>query len=233
MNSGRAAASSGTEALSSSDQIVREIVRGLHEGRFSAGQRLAEPDLVKRYGVARSTVREAIKRLAAEGIVTLHPFRGAQIRHLTRAQARNMLLVLELLVGLAARQAAERIGEAGNRARMRRSIEALLALRGTGHSYELVRAKSQFYRAITQIAGNEELERLLPNIQVHVIRAQLRFDPEQRFEDYGVMADAILAADKQRAEAAGRQQIARVITALASMPDNAFSSTTAGGETTR
>ena len=54
--------------LSSSDQIVRDVVRGLYEGRFVAGQRLVEPDLMRLYGVSRGTVREALKRFS------VHPF---------------------------------------------------------------------------------------------------------------------------------------------------------------
>ena len=49
---------------------MRDVVRGLYEGRYVAGQRLAEPDLMRSYGVARSTVREAIKRLVAEGVLS-------------------------------------------------------------------------------------------------------------------------------------------------------------------
>ena len=61
---------------SSSDLIVRDVVRGLYEGRYVAGQRLAEPDLMRSYGVARSTVREAIKRLVAEGVLEFAPVPG-------------------------------------------------------------------------------------------------------------------------------------------------------------
>ena len=92
--------------LSSSDALARDIVRGLYEGRFSAGQRLVEPDVMARYAVSRSTVREAIKKLTAQGIAESHLNRGARIRELTRTDAENILLIIEQLIGLAARQAA-------------------------------------------------------------------------------------------------------------------------------
>ena len=50
------------------DVVFRDIIRGLYEGRFAPGQRLVEGDLTTLYGVSRGPVREALSRLAAEGI---------------------------------------------------------------------------------------------------------------------------------------------------------------------
>lgn len=211
-----------TSIVSSSDQIVRDVVRGLYEGRYAAGQRLVEPDLMRRYDVGRSTAREAIKRLAAEGIAVVHAFRGAQIRQLSRVDARNVLLVMELMVGLAARQAAENISRAGTGERFKESLDALLAFEQAGDSYELVRARNRFYRTMTRIGGNREVARLLPSIQVHLVRAQLRLPPEQRFADYRAIAEAVLAGDAARAEEAARAHIRRTAETLALLPDSAF-----------
>ena len=88
-----------TISVSSSDQIFREIVQGLYDGRYATGQRLVESDLTREFGTSRGTVREALKRLAAEGIVTLNLHRGAQIRRLARVEVRDMLALLEVLIG--------------------------------------------------------------------------------------------------------------------------------------
>lgn len=211
-----------TGVVSSSDQIVRDIVRGLYEGRYAAGQRLVEPDLMRRYDVGRSTVREAIQRLVAEGIAVTHAFRGAQIRQLSRVDARNVLLVMELMIGLAARQAAQNISKPGAGDRFRESLDALLAFERQGDSYELVRARNRFYRTMTRIGGNREVERLLPSIQVHLVRAQLRLPPEQRFADYRAIAEAVLAGDAPAAEEAARGHIRRTAETLDLLPDSAF-----------
>lgn len=208
--------------VSSSDQIVRDLVRGLYEGRYVAGQRLAEPDLMRRYGVGRSTVREAIKRLAAEGVITVHAYRGAQIRQLSRTEARNILLILELMIGLACRLAAANIGLPGRRAHFDRAYQGLLAFRNERDSYEMVRARNRFYRAITQIGGNKELDRILPSIQVHLVRTHLKQSTEDRFADYRAIAEAILAGDETGAEAGGRDHIRRTSQALQQLPDHVF-----------
>ena len=217
-----AAVGAEPERISSSDQIVRDVVHGLYEGRYVAGQRLVEPDLMHRYGVSRSTVREAIKRLAAEGIVTTNPFRGAQIRQLSRTEAHNVLAIVELMIGLAARQAAARIDEPGARAHLTAHFEALMAFENERDSYDLVRARNRFYRAMGRIGGNKELERMLPSFQVHLIRPLLKLPRRARFADYRVMAAAIFAGDVQQAEAVARRHIRRTAEALNNAPDHAF-----------
>ena len=73
------------------DQVVAALIRGLQDGRYVPGQRLIEADLTKELKVSRGPVREALKRLAAEGLVSLIPHRGAYIRALTRDEVHDML----------------------------------------------------------------------------------------------------------------------------------------------
>lgn len=211
-----------SEPASASDRIVADVVRGLYEGSYVPGQRLAEPDLMRRYAVSRSTVREAIKQLAAEGVVATHPFRGAQIRHLSRTEALNVLLIVELMIGLAARLAAANIGKPGRRRHFKAIYRQLLTFETERESYELVSARNRFYRVMTQIGGNAELGRLLPSTHVHLVRTHLRLPTDQRFADYRRIGEAILAGDEHAAETAGRQHIRRSLALLDQLPDEAF-----------
>ena len=72
--------SAGSHAASLPRVVFEGIVRGLYEGRYVAGQRLVEADIVQTFGVSCGSVREALNRLAAEGTVVLEPHRGARIR---------------------------------------------------------------------------------------------------------------------------------------------------------
>lgn len=212
----------GRPRPSSSDLIVRDIVRGLYDGRFAAGQRLVEPDLMRRYTVSRGTVREALKRLAAEGVVTQTAFRGAQIRHLSRTEARDILELLEVNIGLAARLAAQNIDATGGRGPFVAAYEALAAFADKADSFELVRARNGFYRAMTRAGGNAELGRLVRGFRVHLIRTYLRTPAHERFSDYREMAEAILAGNAEAAEAAGRRHIRRSLDVLDDAPDSIF-----------
>src|SRR6267143_6057203 len=102
------------ERASFPDIVVNAIIRGVHAGRLVPGQRLVEADLTRNLGVSRGPVREALKRLAAEGVVTLNRHRGAYLRVLTRAEVYETLVVLEVLTGLMARLAAETVNRGGH-----------------------------------------------------------------------------------------------------------------------
>ena len=200
-----------TPAISSPDLIFREVVQGLYKGSYVPGQRLVEADLTRKWNVSRGTVREALNRLSAEGIVTLSRHRGAAIRILDRKEMRDILEVLELMIGMAARLAAKRIGEGAHRERFTESFEALLALRTRPDSFELVRARNRFYRTLALIGGNRELQDLLGRMHVHLVRVQLRALHDNlvtdRFEDYRRVGEAVLAGDMRRAELAARRHV--------------------------
>lgn len=214
--------------VSASDRIVSDVVRGLYDGRYAPGQRLVEPDLMQRYEVGRSTVREAIKRLSSVGVAAAHPFRGAQIRQLSRKEARDILLILELMIGLAARLAAANIEKPGRRRQFNEVYRQLLTFANDHESYEMIRARDRFYRVMTRIGDNGELVRSLPNTQVHLVRTHLRAAAEQRFEDYRRIGEAILEGDEQAAESAARRHIRRSITMLDKLPDEIFGPDAAG-----
>ena len=198
-------------AISSPDMIFREIVQGLYKGSYVPGQRLVEADLTKRWNVSRGTVREALNRLAAEGIVTLSRHRGAAIRVLDRSEMRDILDVLELMIGMAARLAARRIDEGDNRERFTEVFESLQRFRGQPASFELIRARNRFYRTMAEIGGNRELQEILGRVHVHLVRVQLQALHDNlvtdRFEDYNRVGEAVLAGDGRRAELAARRYV--------------------------
>ena len=200
--------------LSSSDALARDIVRGLYEGRYAAGQRLVEPHLVTKYGVSRSTVREAIKKLTAQGIAESHLNRGARIRQLTRTEAENILLILEQLIGLAARQAAQKINAPGNREKFNEVLSPLLQANDAVDKFEFSRLRNKFNRTLARIGGNEELETLLANVNVHVFGHRMEVSPDQRRHAYRKIGTAVLSGDAAAAETEARAYVRRSISLL-------------------
>lgn len=203
------APASGPEAL------VRDILQGLAEGRYVPGQRLAEPDLMARHGVGRSTVREALGRLAAAGLVTLAPHRGAQIRWLSRRGAADVLRVAQPLLALAARQAAEAVAAGADPAPLVQAATAYDAA-----TADRPRARARYYRALIQLAGNAELDRLLPLLQTHLVRAQVRQGRPAGQRAHIVAAIAAGRADQ--AAAAAHAHVGGLLAALPDLPDSAF-----------
>lgn len=72
---------------SSSDRVVAAIIKGILSGRYVPGQKLIEADLTHTLGISRSPVREALKRLDAQGVVELTPHRSAYICAMGREEA--------------------------------------------------------------------------------------------------------------------------------------------------
>ncbi|MBR0898938.1 GntR family transcriptional regulator [Bradyrhizobium tropiciagri] len=201
-----------SRAISASQALAESIVAALEEGRLAPGQRLIEADLCVRFGVGRNTVREALQRLASEGVVELSRNRGATIREITPEQAQATLELTELLAGLAARSAAQRVHEQDNSFRMRAAIDRLEAAQLKIDDKPFIKARAGFYDALLRIGRNEELQRIFPSIHIHVLRAQFHLTRAHRnqFGDFRTIARAVLAGEPLRAERAMRKHVRRI-----------------------
>ena len=86
--------------------IVEKLRHDILEHRFAPGSRLVENDLTHRFHVSRGPIREALRRLAAEGLIEHLPNRGALVRKLSRNEIRELFEIRIELEALAARLAA-------------------------------------------------------------------------------------------------------------------------------
>lgn len=213
---------------SSPHTVFDGIVKGVFVGRYVPGQRLVEADLMRDFGVSRGSVREALNRLAAEGIVSLHPHRGAEVRRLSRKEASDILLLLETLIGFACRLAALNISKNNNKTLLRETLTSLLHAPFSTSAYEFVHLRNKFYRTLLDVGDNTELARILPSVQVHLVRTQTRVvtakDEAEHLDDYKVIAQSILKADADASERAGRRHVRRVIGFLERVEEQAFAS---------
>ena len=102
----RSGSTQDQQPVSASDLVFFGIVNGLELQKLVPAQRLVESDLAAQFAVGRNSVREALQRLAAEGIVELHRHKGAAIRTLSLQETLDVLDVAERMTGLLARSAA-------------------------------------------------------------------------------------------------------------------------------
>ena len=216
-----------TAKMTSPDRVVDAIIRSIRTGLYVPGQRLIEADLTRDYHVSRGPVREALKRLAAEGVLTLTRHRGAYVRAMSRLEVRDSLMVLEALVGLMANLAARHIAEADNIDRMREAYRRLLAFKNDGGTAAFLDERRRFYDTIIQIGGNLELKRMLPLMQIHLLRMQFQAyvtprDREKQFKEYATITETILKGDSLRAQKVAALHIRRTRLSLARLPDEAF-----------
>lgn len=211
-------------ALSSPDLVAREIVRGLYQRRYVPGQRLIEADLTRDFNVSRGSVREALRRLAGEGVVTLNLHQGAYIRRLTEQAVRDVLRVHEVLTGLSAREAAERIDEGNNRAVLSEAFE-LLQEAASRDYFEVVRARNRFFRTVVVVSGNDELARVIQSTSTHFIYIPYSLLPAEvqfHMEDCANLIGAIFSGNPDEAEELGRQPSRRLMQAMDKLPSETF-----------
>lgn len=88
--------------------FLRERIR---DGRFGGGDRIKAEDIAVQLGVSRMPVREAIRQLDSEGLLTIRPNRGAVVTRLSRDEVRELFEMRAVLEGLVMRRAVERFDE--------------------------------------------------------------------------------------------------------------------------
>jgi DNA-binding GntR family transcriptional regulator len=195
------------------EQLREEIIRG----ELAAGDRLAVPALAVKFSISRSPVREAIQRLVAEGLLTEHVHRGAVVARITASDLAQLYEIREVLEGLAARLAAQRI--------LPRELEELAEIL---HQHELVieegslsahmEADVRFHRRVHEIAGNEELLRQMGRQQAMIRMAMhttvVSAGPGRALSDHRDLLQALQAHDPDLAERVARDHIVRLRVAL-------------------
>jgi len=214
-------------AKSSPDVVVDAILSGIRSGRLVPGQRLVEADLTHSLSISRGPVREALKRLAAEGIVTLSQNRGAYIRSLSRKDVGDLLKVVEVVTALVSRLAAERIDLATNRADFIAASDALLSHEVLGDSVAFMARRRDFWDVLIDAADNVELARIMPLMQIHLLRLQFQahispVDRRKQFQEYRAMIAAVLEGNGKRAERLTRIHIRRTRLSISRLPAEAF-----------
>ena len=149
-----AAALTPTLPLQIADQIGAAIV----EEQFAPGERLKEVDLAKAFGVSRASVREALRILESRGLVRILPQRGAQVTLLSRIELENLFEIRAVLLGLAARHAAQNFEPSSRRA-LQTCLAALIDARSDAQAY--ARASAEMVECVARLSGNEQLAELI------------------------------------------------------------------------
>lgn len=207
---------------SASDIVFLGITNGLVLQKFVPGQRLVEVDLAVQFGVGRNSVREALHRLAAEGVVDIIRHKGAVIRSLSERETMDVLDVAERMMGLLARSAARGISNGQSPQEIESALEqlAVSVANDENDSTAFSNARRSFYRALLDTGGSRELRRLFPSIHMPIVYAQHRLTGLQklRLRDYLNIGKAILEGDEVGADTAGvthvrnvREEILRAI----------------------
>ena len=181
------------------DQVAARLRTMLVEGHIAPGAKLNERELCLQLRVSRTPLREAIKLLAAEGLVDLLPNRGAVAVKLTEADVLNTFEVLAMLEGMSGELAAKRITdeELAELRALHYEMMACFARRDLSGYYRL---NARIHTAINEAAGNPVLAGTYRSINARV--QSLRFRTNQNdakwkhaVEEHEQMVEALAARD--------------------------------------
>ena len=199
------------EFLPLRDVVFNTLRRAILTGRFKPGERLLEVHLADQLGVSRTPIREAIRKLELEGLVTMIPRRGAIVAEMTVKNMRDVLEVRRTLDMLSVELACTRIDAAGLK-NLGDAREAFAAALKTGNTATMAAADVAFHDIIVEATGNLRLKNLLNNLAEQMYRYRFIYLQDDIRHDmlvteHEAIYEAIKAKNREAAAAAAKAHI--------------------------
>lgn len=206
----------------SSVRAYQDLRAAILSGAYPAGERLREERLASSLGFSRTPVREALRRLATDGLVRLEPNRGAEVVGWSESDLEEIFELRVLLEGRAVRRAAEH--GTVNLEDMRERCTAMEAHVDAPdeHSYdEITRLNLEFHRAVHQGTGDRLLPELLARVidvpmVRHTFHEYTRAELRRSFSQHREIVEAIAVGDGEWAQAVMHAHIRAARAALRS-----------------
>jgi DNA-binding GntR family transcriptional regulator len=201
--------SSAEQNLSRADFVYQRLRNGIRSGDFRPGDRMREAALAAKLNVSRTPIREAIRRLASEGLLEVAASRGVMIVQLNNQQVREVYALREALEGTAARFAAQHASQ-GEIVEMR---EVLEQSRQRGTTPEAgAKFNRMFHRAIHDAAHNRYLAQALQQLydSLALLPGTTFAAPgraEAAYTEHVAILTAIEKRDADKAETLARKHI--------------------------
>jgi DNA-binding GntR family transcriptional regulator len=198
-------------------QVVRALRHAIVTMRLRPGEMLSEQEIAGRFGVSRSPVREAFIKLSEVGLVRVLPQRGTRVAPISYAAVEDARFVREAVETAIVREAsarglAPRGALADNLARQRaaaraRDGEAFFAL------------DEEFHRLLAEAAGRASAFKVIEDVKAQMDRVRYLATPGATpmgvlVDQHAAIADAVAAADPDRAAAGMRAHLSEILQSL-------------------
>ena len=193
------------------DVVFNTLRQAILTGELKPGERLMEIHLANRLGVSRTPIREAIRKLELEGLVTMIPRRGAEVAQITEKSMSDVLEVRRAMDALCVELACERISD-----------EELKELKAACDNFEhavrskdnkkIAKADVELHDIIVKATGNSRLVQLINNLSEQMYRYRYEYikDASQHnrlIEEHRIIYESIVNKDKETASQAAKMHI--------------------------
>lgn len=200
------------------EDVADRLREQIFAKELAPGSWLDEQSLASQFGISRTPMREAIKVLASEGLVTIKMRRGAYVTEVTRKDLEQIFSILSLLEGQAAKETAVKATEAELNLldHLHHRLEKAAADRDVEQFFEI---NGKFHELIQEVAGNRWMNGVIADLRkVLKLHRKDSLTSTGRLQnsivEHREILKAILKRDEQAAETAMRKHLARGLEAL-------------------
>ena len=188
-------------------QVERTLREMILDGKLRPGTHLREMQLASSLGVSRNTLREALRGLAEQGLVTHHPHRGVVVTDLSAADVADLFRLRLVLEAAGLRelgpQGLEQLAEA---------TEAFADALDRGDALEALERDFEFHRILVAALGSARLtathERAQGELRLVLLQLDREYEPPQVAEHRAIV-DPLRTGDRRRATAALTSHLSR------------------------
>lgn len=204
------------QPITAEEEAYNFLLEAICTGRYRKGERLIAEDIASEIGMSRMPVREAFRRLDAQGLVTLRPNRGAVVSGLDIEQMQEVFEMRSALEGLAVRVAVPNIGER-QLAALERLLDEMDEYRNDSAGW--VSLHRTFHEYLCSLSKRPRLMKHISALYA-LIEAPMRLwlqqleKPVSARQEHAAILDAIRAGDAAQAEAVVREHIESTVPEL-------------------
>ena len=194
--------------------VYEELKRQILIGEIAPGTRMMEVELADEMGVSRTPVREAIRKLEKECLVSIEPRRGAYASDISIKDIVDVMEVRQDLEGMAAGLAAIKATKEEKEA-LKKATEEYRRAVETGSIDEIIKWDEAFHKRVVSCSGNKTLIQLVSQVQELALRFRyIYYDDFSRFEgqpmEHKDIVDAIISGDAEKARRSADEHISRL-----------------------
>ncbi|HBT19844.1 MAG TPA: GntR family transcriptional regulator [Peptococcaceae bacterium] len=151
------------------EEVFTMLREAILNGKLKPGDRLVERELAEQLGVSRTPVREALRKLELENLVTHIPRKGVVVSEISKKDIVEILDIRACLEGLGAREAAKKATEE-DIGELKGYIEKMKEEMSNNNMEEVNKLHNQFHRKILEIAGYPRLSQMVSSLGDYISR---------------------------------------------------------------
>jgi len=198
-----------------SQKVYRILKERIVKGNLTSGEKILEVNIAKQLGISRTPVREALQKLAADGLVKINPNLGMMVVRFSLEDTQEVLQIRRVLEGLVASLAAEKINHEEIKA-LEKIIEQMRISISKNNILSYSNNNGKFHKLLLDICGNKHLIKICSNLSGRDHRFKIRSltIPERlnhSLEEHKNILEALKKGDAKRAERLSQEHIDNVL----------------------